>query len=569
MSIKNYECFDPQRLYLSPNVPDEYKLIRNKVNKISEKGSDIYMLYKRNQFLFANFDSYKQYISNYADILGIKDKKFNDKKETLTSIYNIIGRLCDDLLEKLNATPHIYLVSLLSNLEYNFHLTLVHIEWITKRLYNNEFLDEPIDDLAKFFINTLEQYKEYNKDICLRMIEELHNSFTLEKQSFQRIIKLLYNLKLQDKSSNDFFDSEIDENTYIEIIEIGTAISKLCNVVEQIDNGITNPINLKICDNGDIEIDNSEDFDFPEKFMETMSKKHSFSIPEEIKKQIDEICSKHMGITRGDIFKLSNTITKLYNNADEFLIGTRDDFIQLVSYSLECSTDVAQKIVDFLTPTIKINDFSWINERPIKKCLFTTINNFILCPVGIFEYSLLLFHTEIAHVDGLEDGEMKFELKETQKKINLLFEKSVNNYICNNLINCKTICNVDNNQIPIVNTKRRLGLDGEVDILLFYKNNLFVLECKNFSVRLDSQQVKNEFRKFRKAEKNFTKKVNSINNEKESVLRYMGVENIEFNSINVRGVYVTSIFSLASHKANLKFDVVALSDLIEYIIKTK
>ena len=425
-NINENTDFNPLQLFCKSNSTSlVYVKLREKIQEICQLSYHAYNYNKQLQLTFAKFEQHKKCIKEIVCTLGVDENSYRDFNSMTMILYSLLGRLYDKLRGVISQNPIGFLVSMLSILEYNFHITNGVILWLKGRYFEDSENIEPTDNFAKMLVTIMEHYKESDPEICKAMYTEFSYCLTIEKQSIQRIIKFLGNTISYEESLDKFFSIPISKQDFFEVLDTGLAINEVSNIIEQIDEGVLKPNSIKLCRDGSIEVDDDNNESFYDQNIEVLNKGELSHDSEEIKREINVLCKKHIGITWDDLFYLNNELVNIYNVSDEFLIGTVEEFQQLFMHILGCESEVAENLINHLKPCYEKDDFSWIKNRPIKRCLIPIKGGIVTCPVGVLNYALLSFFNDIRGVDRLEEGEFKNELKKVQRKINKAFEYKV------------------------------------------------------------------------------------------------------------------------------------------------
>ncbi|NSL46435.1 NERD domain-containing protein, partial len=107
---------------------------------------------------------------------------------------------------------------------------------------------------------------------------------------------------------------------------------------------------------------------------------------------------------------------------------------------------------------------------------------------------------------------------------------------------------------------------GQIDILLYYQYNLYVIECKNYDLKTNIPSVANEVKRIQNDEiGKLEKKVRFVKENLRSILPLIGVDILEADSIeNVTGLFVTKNFSVGELLTN-QLPIINYSSLIDWI----
>lgn len=159
------------------------------------------------------------------------------------------------------------------------------------------------------------------------------------------------------------------------------------------------------------------------------------------------------------------------------------------------------------------------------------------------------------------------------KYVHKKFESDVILHLKNNFIDAFIKGDIEkDNMVPDIEAGRGfLQLPGQIDIIMLYRNKMFVIECKDIGLKYTPKSILNEVYRFRKiGNKSFqnklSNKVESVYNNWDSIVAFLGVSSE--NKIQKHmpiSLFVTDTFSVAAIEKDLPSPVVPFQKLIEWI----
>lgn len=508
-------------------------------------------------------------ISEITTRLDLLNSKYNDKQEIINVCNQIMGYLLDQINVLISDNPEGYLVSLLNLLEYNVHLTMITVAWMNDR-ENKIDIEQITDHFGRMVVRSL----QFQKDINLSghfepMYKEWESVLSFDKLAFQYGIEILthYSNKKQSK------DGDIDPIKFGELIATIRAVYSVllsrdmaCDIKELI-------IDKKGCLITKERIDHDE---FSKEYVEVMVGRRLNSLDETTKEKFNAICKKHIGVSLDDILKLINGLKRYYPNSDDFLIGSIEYFQRLIKLILQCSDEEIEKLFTVLL-NLNNENFSFATStsvrtnRPLRRCLIPIEEDIIACPVSVLKFSLMGLYMDIIEA-SLPDSPLQREVfKIVSTFVHQKFEEDVALHLKNCFPDAIVKGDIKENTIPDIQTEKFVKLSGQIDILMLYRNKIFVFDCKDSGLKFTQKAISNELQKFRKLshdsyQTKLNNKVNDVVENWDSVLKFLGIE----DSSNVSkhkpiALFVTDTLSFASFDKDLPNPVVAYSKLTEWI----
>ncbi len=289
-------------------------------------------------------------------------------------------------------------------------------------------------------------------------------------------------------------------------------------------------------------------------------------------KRINIILRKIKGFDFNTIRDFLNGIQRHCCVADDYLIGGRSSWVQAIMDCCHCNETVADSVFkEFL---FEIDEKKLFSEkarneyRAMRKCIFKYKDAYIT----VVNLLLLALENWICGVYNNDFNEkiMESNLKEVQGAIDADFEVEVYKLLKDELNGSTRRKNINTKDIAY--GKKIVELPGEIDVLLFYNNKIFIIECKNIGLKFEPKASANEYNKFvRKDKKSFQArldgKVKKLKENVESVLHFLSVgkEQIDYDKIEVCGVFVVKYFTDVCLIDTKGYDVVLSSQLCKWI----
>jgi len=538
-----------------------------RVNQLAEKANHWYDREKQSQLMTADLDLHKKYIADAANWLGVSGEIYRSKNDITKVLNQMTGHLFDQLNNILKNYPSNWIVSLFSMLEYNSHLTNVTILWFHETYKNSKPIEEVSGQFAKFITQYFYFLMTTNNELCQKVFMEWQNSLALDKRAIQRTLKMV-SAQVQD-SEKSFHEGSIEQR-FKDVIHYSRAIEELITDVGYIEDEIINIERLHFDHSGKLTIHLNKNSDleqneYYDRFMDDMGEEIPSEIPIKVYQHINKTTRKFVGINADGLNELNQRLLELYPNGDEFLVGTMDCFEQLIEHALGISKMQAIKLLSHLMPFNERTNYSWMTQRPLRKCLIPLFDDIFACPTNVFQLAIHGLYTDIFN-NEIEHTEFYQALQKYKNQLDIQFEKDVAEHIRREIQNVFVTNDVKSGDIPLINSSQTMALPGQIDILLIYNNHLLVLECKNFQFRYTSAQTLSELRKFRQEGKQLELKIKAIQDNLSSVIAYMGKPDAKIKS--VRGVFITKGFTFSIVKKDLKFTVVTSGRLIEWMNNT-
>lgn len=513
----------------------------------------------------------RDYLKSICKIYGFCGLSLEKKEEKYRYLNGFIGLVYDEFYKECGGQKEEILVMLLSVLEYNRFLTLGLILWLMK---GKNIIDNKSAALD-IILQTLYMVKNMAKHVgdisLLTNYEELYckfeNLFALDKMALEYGIEALEYKK--DVMCNGLSHKKVIN---IErIIQMLRAIAVLNYYKIELTEGRLKNCILQIDDEGDFLFDNIMP-DYSIEYVNEMQKRSPEDIYEEYESAINKILKSYKGFDLADIRKIMYVIQDKCSIGDEFLVGDEESWIYCIMNACECEYKTATQIMrEFVFEINKEKIFSerTRNEsRAMRKSIFKYGDEYISV-VNLLTYALgnWMLYTVSGEVS---DKKLKSKLQKIYNKIDLYFEESV----YTNLKNSLKVKTIRKNITPeeIRDEDGNINLPGEIDVLLYFCETIFVIECKNIDLKSDPKASANEYSKLIKRNKGsfqdkLSRKVAAIEKNKKNVLKYLGTEEDYSIVKRVAGVIVVKSFTDACINKSEGFEVVMANDICEWIEK--
>lgn len=539
--------------------------IQEKFKKIAPifNGSQLLMFNAR--FLDEGY-SEGEILSDIIDSLNIKNTTYENKNE-IENVCNIImGHIIDRIKDLIFDNPKGYLVSLLTILEYSIHLTFMTVGWLNDE-ENKINIEEITDDVGKLIIRSLKFQRDNNYFGQFEQIyKDWEGTLSLDKLALQYGIEVVSYLSKNRESSNK-------EISQIKFKKLFVTIRAMYELLLTRDEASKNK-RLQIDKEGNIsskKVDNYKEFS--KLYVDSLigRKKSAFDL--KVKGKFNRVCKKYIGISLDDINIIIDNLMKCYCNSDDFLIGTKEYFQELIKNLSGCSDEDAKLFMyNFLSngndTFIFATNTSLRDNRPLRKCLITVDDDIIACPISVLKFSLIGFYNDITHATLPESLFQKELFKIVDKNVNEKFEMDVVKHLQKNLHGVYIKGDIKENTLPdITYGKRFVHFTGQIDIIMMYEKKLFVIECKNPDLKYTEKAMMSEVNRFREKgdfQKKLNTKVKEVYDNWDSVVKFLGVEeNVEKHT--PISFFVINTFSMAVLEKDLPNKVIPFSNLIEWI----
>jgi hypothetical protein len=589
-------CFDPKLLLADTNgLCSDCKYISKLINEFAESSLQQYVmdldLYlhsigpvkKGEGIAFINYevinDSRINPDSLIAEIIkrfGLENTTYVGNLEIKTICNQLIGLLIDDFTYIFVTNPRGYFISLLTVLEYNTFITLMTMTW----LYNkNDLTTEGIiteDRFLKTIIDTFEMIK-LNDRMFKQIYPMWQSQIAEDKIALQIGIEIINNYINKENENNNLFSTD----KTLQLINTLRAISKVIIVRDMALNKLLVTNSIRINQDGIIDVvDKMNTIEQYNKIflssIDYFSNSNKENLYEKYLLEFDKLTKAHLGFPLSYLHKLSSELLLQYKDSDCFLIGDKEYYFKLLEYLLKCKRNESISILNLLINE-PVSIFNYIScergTRPLRRSLFKVHKDKYICQLSLLGYSVTGLYLDI--LEGKVDNKpLKSNLSKVYKKIATEFELSIYNLLRDNLSHYVKH-NIEQKQIPNLITNGFVSLNGEIDILMLYKQRLFIIDCKNMSFKFMINSIRNEVNKLKKisSKDTFANKMNTniniIYENWESVIQFLGVDPLTISRKQPVGIFVTNGFSITTSIDGLPYPVIDSLKIIDWISEQK
>jgi hypothetical protein len=510
--------------------------------------------------------------------LSLDKEVYNKKNDKISVLNKILGFLYDDFLNLVQKNPLAYLVSFMSNLEYNRFIAQNLVLWFCDE-------EEPIkktkDDFVNILLDTLNFVKSFKVLETLEIkgsirVDEIYSciesQLALDEHSIEFGVEFLSYI-INGKFELRDYDVRFEYGQALSIIR---AINKIRALKVEVSEGIYQSNDLMISFNGEIKV-NSCKYNiknFASSYYKDMSSRKAFTQRSAYLSDIDNITRKYLGISLNQIIIFIDNIQKMYEQGDEFLVGDLQSWYRMIIELTDCSEDEAKLLLNNLVLRLEreelYKDVSIKRNRAARKCMII-LEEMIICPVDLLKYSLMGTYIDIINAD-VANEQFRKELRITEEQEDYDFELAVFNEIKSNIRDIKIKANIGQKDIKV--DKKYVILPGEIDVILLYNSNIFIIECKNSKLRTSPKSIANEYSKLSKENNKSVQiklknKIDIISDEnnKNVLIEFMGDDYNKYINSTPIGIITTSNFSSASLDTELLFPIITWTNLCEWITK--
>ncbi|EGT4639292.1 NERD domain-containing protein [Clostridioides difficile] len=507
-------------------------------------------------------------ISNTIKQLGHNNCYFRTKEEKFNIINSVLGLLYDEFHNKIRYNPTKYLIEFLNCLEYNRYVASKMVLWLKGKINHSISIE---DDLLNIIIESLDSIKvsENKKNYfdIKSVYFSIENLMAKDKASLEHGIELTYRLICTNKS---IFEKKEFDLSFIEVLSYIRAIDVIRYIKVETTEGVGSSLPLYIDENSNIVL--TERFsNFHSHYISDMVNDREIYDANKYIDNINNIIKEELGFSLDTVNKIVHDLSVNCKAGDEFLVGHKGYWCEVIQDICKCEKDEANSIIEYFTYNTEgidlFSESSRKDKRILRKCLIS-IEDYYLCSVNTLTLSLIGFQIDI--LDGeISNKKLVNSLNKIYKQIDDEFEDKVYKEIKLNFKNLLIKKNVEQKDIKSKNYEE-FQLPGEIDILLLYNNKIFVIECKNYNLRIDYKSIANEFGRLTKinnksVQGKLARKVNCIKENYKAVIEFMGGDcSLNYDSTPI-GVITTSTFSIVSNEENTQFPIVTWTNLCDWI----
>lgn len=511
-----------------------------------------------------------KFIEEKLKIYELTNIKIEHKEDKYKFFNNLYGFFYDEFNRLVSENPVQYLVSFLCNLEYNRFISLRLVQWSKNFNDENTFIeiDDRCDEFLKLLVDTLNFYKKSDELLKRTSISKqtniiyssIENQFSVDKYCIESAINFIYSISKKNNSSIHKSNNTFRHGKALQIIR---AITKLNALKLSFTEGIYKNDPILIDRNGVFSnLEQNLDKNYTEYFDNLLNSIEFYSF-EKYANDFTSIAENYFGFKFQHLDNMHKNFNEVIQYANDYYIGLKSDVLDTIQKYAECTDEEARKIFDYLL--FKVDDKTLFDESSYKKyricqnCL-VEIQGIFFCSYSILVNSFLIFKTNI--LNGDVDDDLIGLLNGTYKKINTEFEHGVASELRNNLVSAEIKESIPHN---LLNTT----LPGEIDILMLYKNKIFVIECKNIGKKITLRSTSNFVQKFKTSSKKafqtkLKNKVDFIIKNKEEIVS--SIFNGDFTNYDeVIGLFAISAYNSIIPEDDNFFPAIVWTQLSEWI----
>ncbi|WP_176544305.1 nuclease-related domain-containing protein [Priestia megaterium] len=504
-------------------------------------------------------------ISKHIDKLGLKNTKYNGRPEITEVCSKILDSLIKEFEQLIKPNPIGYLVCILTYLDRNVLATFATMTW-----FHSMFRDGTEEKNEKYelgvvisdtFSYMIDQEDKKFKDV----FKGWESHLGLDKISFEMTLEII----LDSLEGTESSSKEVDN---VKALEYARAIGDIIQSRDNVNNKIFVSQSLSITENGTIEVDRIEDFE--EKYNEFQrvnlhwlaNKSEQRNISEDNLFRINQVCEEHFGLKSEEFIEFAEELLNFYNSTT-WIISTQEKFPTTIKKFFN-KDEVILK--DFLSHLIRKpnedNDYLSVSKRiarPLRKSLILYYKDWFICPCSVLYYSLLGLYNDVFDRNlDLDNTKLSAQLQKIYQDIDDDFEKDITAQL---EAEFKTPVKHDTHKIYI-NDRDFITPPGQIDILFFHDSTLFVIECKNFPFKYNTQAIGNEVNKTKTA---FTyklkDKIEFVEQNIDAVANLLELNRDDIEKVN--GIFITNNFSFAQVVGEVEYPVINNTQVIEWFNK--
>lgn len=502
---------------------------------------------------------------------GMENNRYQTNCEKYKVINAILGFLYDDLYDKVRLNPIGVLLALLNCMEYNRFVAFSIISWLKvkdkeQRVHDDGFVNMVIDTFD--MLNRFREFniKRYNVNLDINVLYfNLETLLAADKLSLEHGIEVIF-----DRCSKDINPLITNEEVrFVEILNLLRAIHMAHTIKVIYTEGEKKecPLVFNACGKiiHNIVYDNLEDA-----YIYDMKNQRSFFSIEKYSEKIEKVVKGHFGFGFDSIEKIFDNIFKKYPLGDDFMVGDKESWCKVLEQLGELNNLTAQLLFQyFLFDINNLNIFdgkSRKNERITRKPI-VMIDNVAICTVNSFAHALIAFKVDIYEGD-IEDNILLNNLNKLYKEIDLEFEKAVLDFLKPAFSDASI--KGDLREADLMKFMDLSDFPGQIDIIMLYGSKIFVIECKNFTLKTDVKSMANEYSRLTKVNSKsiqgkLNKKVTWVRNNIDKIINYFGDNYDRSKKYDVTGVITTSTFSAVSMEDKLEYPVITWTRLHDWI----
>ncbi|MEH6946212.1 nuclease-related domain-containing protein [Bacillus sp. JJ634] len=497
-------------------------------------------------------------ITNHVKKLDLTDAEYNGRGEITEVCNKILNSLIEDFQELTKQNPMGYLICLLTYLERSVLGTFASFTWIHDKLRHNELVTNEKYEFGKVLSDSFLYLFEENNDRFNGVFKNWEGFLGLDKFSFEITLEIVCDsLKNLDSSSN-IVNKE-------KALEYSRAIGTVMHLRDNANNEIFSLPSLTITNEGLLQQNKVENFE--DKFLEFQEANIHWLINKSEKKhisssnlnRINRICKAHLGFSLDEIVELATSLLNYYDS-NTWLISTLETFPGKIQKFFNKDAEDIKRLLSSMVREPGDNNYliSKRPSRPLRKSLILYYNDWFISPSSIFYFALNGLYNDI--IDGTVDNEeLLSQLERVYQNIDNEFEVEIANKLRQEL-EAPTIHNVEKIYIDTVRFKKP---PGQIDIICMFKDTLFVIECKNFPFKYNTQSIGNEIKKTKTTfSYKLQKKIEFVEENLDLICRDLTVDKTKITKVS--GIFITNNFSFAQIIDGINFPVLNQTNLLDW-----
>lgn len=578
MGIKEDELEDYKLLYDSARYRD-YRKIINKYQtlaymeytlKISKEIINIMPLVSEDGSVILGNDKSIQTeidtIKKYSNIVCAQGKSIKDKQGKREILNQILAYMIGDIIQLVRCNPIGYLISFMSQLEYNRFMASGLVLWSQKSI--QEKTKDELMDRILYSLSFFERYKDYMTGLHISNLYVGIESFiAAERSSLESVLEIIMYIitKYVDK-----LEDTTCKYRFIDILEIARGMTYIQTLKMEITEGEYKDKELVFNDAGEIVLKADLYSKVKRGYYEyvTDDNRYKRDLDPKNKIRIGKIAKRYLGV---DVMELEEMLDKLklcgFHN-DEFLVGSIEEWKKLFIKHAK-SVENGNRFFSYMNSQIDIEalykETSIRKSKASRRCLLP-IEQVIICPVNLLQYSVMNIYLDILSGEVWEQ-DLKKEIKKVLQNEDKQFEIDVFLELKDKFKEGMVKYNILENEIEI--NKRKVILPGEIDVLFLYKGKIFVIECKNIGLKVNTKariNTKNKLSedKSKSPQVRLKSKVDKIKEFKSEIIMFMGADLEEYIQGEVKGVFVSSAYIDIEDKIS-RYPIISFEKLVHWI----
>lgn len=501
-----------------------------------------------------NIQSFKDISFNYNRILqeitsslSIKNTAYKDNNDKNRILYNIMGVASGYLIEQINLCSQQNLFCFMSVFEYNRFIAGARIANLTLKDKEIKTQDDFVNTIC-----TIERGVGYNVVLELGLAKD--------RWILDMIISCIFNVGITNSEWKIQKEQDLVK-TVSNIFLLGSLVFELREMLFS-DEIKMHPI--VIDKEGMIKLHSKKDFTYEYgRFITSdrtiVAEGNEFESQIENDIELNKYIKDFFGLTMNEMIRLHTSIENLCN-LDELMIGSKDLWHKFIAQYAKVNKNEASQFFDNLLKCKddslhKNIDVSLVNSlwrKPIIMVEDMYISIFSIFNFAIFNIVQDLKIGEVSFYSNLKD-----KLNPYYNERNNKFEIEVKLFLETQYENAIIEHNICENFFKLADKR---DFPGQMDILVLYNNSIYLIECKNYNLKITQKSEQNLLGRINKKElRKMEKKVIFIKEHKEYILNKYNQNSNEYDD-NVKGIIAISNF-VGLNKIG-DFDIVNYKDII-------